>query len=124
MTAVTTATEVQAVATVESLLNPIDQLFVLDRQQKSLAAQVKTLKDGIANSYELSEKDANGKLIPHRGEKYGVKLTIENRIGSLDTEAILNALRSTEQFKDLTEENFNKKFRGESSAIIKVSPCA
>ena len=124
MTAVTTATEVQAVATVESLLNPIDQLFVLDRQQKSLAAQVKTLKDGIANSYELSEKDANGKIIPHRGEKYGVKLTIENRIGSLDTDAILNALRSTEQFKDLTEENFNKKFRGESSAIIKVSPTA
>jgi hypothetical protein len=124
MTAVTVATEVQAVATVESLLNPIDQLFVLDRQQKALASQVKTLKDGIANSYELSEKDANGKLIPHRGEKYGVKLTIENRIGSLDTEAILNALRSTEQFKDLTEEDFNKKFRGESSAIIKVSPTA
>ena len=124
MTAVTVATEVQAVATVESLLNPIDQLFVLDRQQKALASQVKTLKDGIANSYELSEKDANGKLIPHRGEKYGVKLTIENRIGSLDTEAILNALRSTEQFKDLTEENFNKKFRGESSAVIKVSPTA
>lgn len=124
MTAVTVATEVQAVATVESLLNPIDQLFVLDRQQKSLTAQVKTLKDGIANSYELSEKDANGKLIPHRGEKYGVKLTIENRIGSLDTEAILNALRSTEQFKDLTEENFNKKFRGESSAVIKVAPTA
>lgn len=122
MTAV--ATEVQAVATVESLLNPIDQLFVLDRQQKSLTAQVKTLKDGIANSYELSEKDANGKLIPHRGEKYGVKLTIENRIGSLDTEAILNALRSTEQFKDLTEEDFNKKFRGESSAVIKVAPTA
>ena len=124
MTAVTVATEVQAVATVESLLNPIDQLFVLDRQQKALASQVKTLKDGIANSYELSEKDANGKIIPHRGEKYGVKLTIENRIGSLDTEAILNALRSTEQFKDLTEEDFNKKFRGESSAIIKVSPTA
>ena len=124
MTAVTVATEVQAVATVESLLNPIDQLFVLDSQQKSLTAQVKTLKDGIANSYELSEKDANGKLIPHRGEKYGVKLTIENRIGSLDTEAILNALRSTEQFKDLTEENFNKKFRGESSAVIKVAPTA
>lgn len=124
MTAVTTATEVQAVATVESLLNPIDQLFVLDRQQKSLTAQVKTLKDGIANSYELSEKDAAGKLIPHRGEKYGVKLTIENRIGSLDTEAILNALRSTEQFKDLTEEQFNAQFRGESSAIIKVSPTA
>jgi hypothetical protein len=55
MTAVTVATEVQAVATVESLLNPIDQLSVLDRQQKALTAQVKELKDGIANSYELSD---------------------------------------------------------------------
>jgi hypothetical protein len=115
---------IQALATIESLSNDIDTLFVLDRQQKALAAQVKTLKDNIANSYELCEKDANGKLIPHRGEKYGVKLTIENRIGSLDPEAILNALRTTEQFKDLTEENFNKKFRGESSAVIKVAPTA
>ena len=73
MTAVTVATEVQAVATVESLLNPIDQLFVLDRQQKSLAAQVKTLKDGIANSYELSEKDANG-LNFYNIQKYVAKL--------------------------------------------------
>ena len=117
MTAVTVATEVQAVATVESLLNPIDQLFVLDRQQKALASQVKTLKDGIANSYELSEKDANGKIIPHRGEKYGVKLTIENRIGSVDVEAVIKAL-------GITEAEFNAKFRGESSAIIKVSPTA
>ena len=115
---------IQALATIESLSNDIDTLFVLDRQQKALAAQVKTLKDNIANSYELCEKDAAGKLIPHRGEKYGVKLTIENRIGSLDPEAILNALRTTEQFKDLTEEDFDKKFRGESSAIIKVSPTA
>jgi hypothetical protein len=128
MTAVTTATEVQAVATVESLLNPIDQLFVLDRQQKALASQVKSLKDGIANSYELSEKDANGKIIPHRGEKYGVKLTIENRVGSLNADAIMVALRGTEQFKNMTDdefvEEFNKQFRGESSAIIKVSPTA
>jgi hypothetical protein len=124
MTAVTTATEVQAVATVESLLNPIDQLFVLDRQQKSLTAQVKTLKDGIANSYELCEKDAAGKLIPHRGEKYGVKLTIENRIGSVDVEAIIKALASTKEFSGMTEEQFNVMFRGESSAVIKVAPTA
>ena len=120
----TTATLIQAVATVESLLNPIDQLFVLDREQKSLAAQVKTLKDAIANTYDVSAKDSTGKIIPHRGEKYGVKVTIENRIGSLDAEAILKALRSTEQFKDLTDEDFNKNFRGESSAVIKVSTTA
>jgi hypothetical protein len=120
----TTATLIQAVATVESLLNPIDQLFVLDREQKSLAAQVKTLKDTIANTYDVSAKDSTGKIIPHRGEKYGVKVTIENRVGSLDAEAILKALRSTEQFKDLTDEDFNKNFRGESSAVIKVSTTA
>ena len=113
----TVATEIQAVATVESLLNPIDQLFVLDRQQKALAAQVKSLKDSIANSYELSEKDANGKIIPHRGEKYGVKLTIENRIGSVNVEAIIQAM-------GITEAEFNAQFRGESLAIIKVSPTA
>ena len=122
MTAVTT--EIQAVATVESLLNPIDQLFVLDRQQKSLTAQVKSLKDGIANSYELCEKDAAGKIIPHRGEKYGVKLTIENRIGSVDVEAGIKALASTKEFAGMTEEQFNAMFRGESSAIIKVAPTA
>jgi len=120
----TTATEIQAVATVESLLNPIDQLFVLDRQQKTLAAQVKSLKDTIANTYDVSAKDAAGTIIPHRGEKYGVKVTIENRIGSLDAEAILNALRSTKEFAGLTEEQFNTQFRGESSAVIKVSATA
>jgi len=120
----TVATEIQAVATVESLLNPIDQLFVLDRQQKTLAAQVKTLKDTIANTYDVSAKDAAGKIIPHRGEKYGVKVTIENRIGSLDAEAILNALRSTKEFAGLTEEQFNKQFRGETSAVIKVTTTA
>ena len=120
----TTATQIQAVAAVESLLNPIDQLFVLDRQQKTLAAQVKTLKDTIANTYDVSAKDSTGKIIPHRGEKYGVKVTIENRIGSLDAEAILNALRSTKEFAGLTEEQFNTQFRGESSAVIKVSTTA
>jgi hypothetical protein len=120
----TTATEIQAVATVESLLNPIDQLFVLDRQQKALTAQVKSLKDTIANTYDVSAKDAAGKIIPHRGEKYGVKVTIENRIGSLDAEAVFNALRSTKEFAGLTEEQFNAQFRGESSAVIKVSTTA
>lgn len=115
---------IQALATIESLTNDIDTLAVLDRQVKDLTAQTKVLKDNIANTFGLCEKDAKGKIIPHRGEKYGVKVTIENRIGSLDAEAIIAALRSTEQFKDLTDEDFNKQFRGESSAIIKVSACA
>jgi len=115
---------IQALATIESITNDIDTLAVLDRQVKSLTAQTKVLKDNIANTFGVCEKDAKGKLIPHRGEKYGVKVTIENRIGSLDAEAIIAALRSTEQFKDLSEEDFNTQFRGESSAVIKVSACA
>ena len=113
----TVATLVQAAAALTSFANPIDTLFVLDRQQKDLAAQCKVLKDNIANQYGPSEKDAKGKIIPFAGEKYGVKVTIENRIGSVDVEAVIKAL-------GITEDEFNAKFRGESSAIIKVSPCA
>jgi hypothetical protein len=103
----TTATQIQAVATVESLLNPIDQLSVLDRQQKALAAQVKTLKDEIANNY------GEGK---HRGEKYGVRVTIENRKGSIDLEALCAHFGITAEQAE--------QFRGETSAIIKVSATA
>ncbi len=103
----TTATEIQAVATVESLLNPIDQLSVLDRQQKALAAQVKTLKDEIANSY------GEGK---HRGEKYGVRVTIENRKGSIDLEALCAHFGITAEQAE--------QFRGDSIAVIKVSATA
>ena len=103
----TVATEVQAVATVESLLNPIDQLSVLDRQQKGLAVQVKNLKDTIANTY------GEGK---HRGEKYGVRVTIEDRKGSVDMDKLCAAF-------GITEAQLNS-FRGESSAVIKVTPTA
>jgi len=100
----TVATEVQAVATVESLLNPIDQLSVLDRQQKGLAVQVKNLKDTIANTY------GEGK---HRGEKYGVRVTIENRKGSIDLDALLAHFGITAEQAE--------QFRGDSIAVIKVS---
>ena len=105
MTAVTT--EIQTVATVESLLNPIDQLSVLDRQQKGLAVQVKSLKDTIANSY------GEGK---HRGEKYGVRVTIENRKGSIDVEALCAHFGITAEQAE--------QFRGDSIAVIKVSATA
>ena len=107
MTAVTVSTEVQAVATVESLLKPIDQLSVLDRQQKALTAQVKELKDNIANAF------GEGK---HRGEKYGVRVTIENRKGSIDMEALLAHFGITAEQAE--------QFRGDSIAVIKVAPTA
>jgi hypothetical protein len=103
----TTATQIQAVAAVESLLNPIDQLSVLDRQQKALTAQVKSLKDEIANSY------GEGK---HRGEKYGVRVTIENRKGSIDMEALMAHFGITAEQAE--------QFRGDSIAVIKVSATA
>ena len=98
---------IQAVAAVESLSNDIDNLAVLDKQVKALTAQVKTLKDNIANAY------GEGK---HRGEKYGVRITIEQRKGSVDMEALCKAFGITEEQLD--------SFRGESVAVIKVSPTA
>jgi hypothetical protein len=113
----TVVAQIQALATVESITNDIDTLMVLDRQQKSLTAQVKQLKDSIANTLGETSKDADGKQVPHRGEKYGVKVTIENRVGTVDMEAVIKAL-------GLTEKEFDKQFRGESSAVIKVTTTA
>lgn len=98
---------IQALATVESLINPIDRFAVIDRQIKTLTAEAKTLKDDLANTY------GEGK---HRGEKYGLRVTIENRKGSVDMEALCKHFGITEADLD--------KFRGESSAIIKVAATA
>tara|TARA_R110000868_G_scaffold8513_3_gene44081 strand:- start:21075 stop:21392 length:318 start_codon:yes stop_codon:yes gene_type:complete len=98
---------IQALATVESLTNKIDTLAVLDRQIKNLTAETKLLKDGIANQY------GEGK---HRGEKYGVRVTIEQRKGSVDMEALCKHFGITEAQLD--------SFRGESSAVIKVAATA
>jgi hypothetical protein len=97
--------EVKAV--VESLTSDIDTLAVFDRQIKDLTAKCKTLKEAIANQY------GEGK---HRGEKYGVRVTIENRKGSVDMEALCKAFGITEEQLDT--------FRGESSAVIKVTVTA
>jgi hypothetical protein len=101
----TTATLIQATATVESLVNPIDTLAVLDRQVKDLTAQTKVIKDQLANQY------GEGKF---RGEKYGVRITIENRKGTIDMEALLAHFGITAEQAE--------QFRGPSSAIIKVAP--
>ena len=107
---------IQALATIESLSNDIDTLFVLDRQQKSLAAQVKTLKDNIANTYGETSKDANDKQIPHRGEKYGVTVVIANVKGTVDYDALIKHFGITEAQLD--------SFRKEGSARITVTPTA
>jgi len=98
---------IQAAAVVESLVNDIDQLAVLDRQLKALEAQVKALKADIANSY------GEGK---HCGEQYGVKVGLEERKGSVDMESLCKAY-------NITEADLNK-FRGKSIAVIKVTPTA
>jgi hypothetical protein len=101
----TTATLIQATATVESLANSIDTLAVLDRQAKQIASQVKTLKDEIANTY------GEGK---HRGEKYGVNVVIANVKGTVDYEALCAHF-------GITDEQL-EQFRKASSARITVTP--
>ena len=96
---------IQALATVESLTNDIDTLAVLDRQVKDLTAKCKSLKEDLANQY------GEGKF---RGEKYGVRITLEQRKGSVDMEALCKSFGITEEQLD--------SFRGEASAIIKVAP--
>ena len=107
---------IQALATVESLNSDIDTLMVLDRQQKSLTAQVKQLKDNIANTFGETSKDASGKQIPHRGEKYGVTVVMANVKGSVDYDALCKHFGITEAQLD--------QFRKESSARITVTPVA
>ena len=87
-------TTIQALATIESITNEIDTLAVLDRQVKDLEAKCKVLKDSIANTYGLCEKDAKGKLIPHRGEKYGVTVSLCNTT-TVDYKGLLAELGAT-----------------------------
>ncbi len=98
---------IQALATVESLSNKIDTLAVLDRQVKTLTAECKSLKDDLANTY------GEGK---HRGEKYGVRITIEQRKGSVDMEALCKHFGITDAQLDA--------FRGDAVAVIKVAATA
>lgn len=73
---------IQSVAHIESLLNPIDRLAILDRQIKELTEQSKALKDEVANTY------GEGK---HRGEKYGVTVTL-CKTATVDYKALLAEL--------------------------------
>lgn len=82
----TTAT-IQAVATLSSLANPIDQLAVLDTEIKRLEAITKQLKADISNEF------GEGK---HRGEKYGVTVSLCNT-SKVDYKALLADLGVTDE---------------------------
>ena len=85
----------------------IDELAQLDQRVKSDTARCKELKDQIANEY------GEGK---HRGAVFGVRVTIEQRKGSVDIKALCAHFGISEEQLD--------QFRGEPLAIIKVSPTA
>ena len=83
--------------------NDIDHLAMLDKQIKLMTAELKAAKDAVANKY------GEGK---HRGEMYGVNVTIEQREGTVDKDALYAAFGITEA--DIA------KFRAPAIAVIKV----
>ena len=106
---------IQATATVESLVNDIDALYVLDQQAKELAKQVKDMKDAIANKYGESAKNADGKSIPHKGELHSALVQLQSVKGTVDLEKVMLALQ-------MTEKEFDIAYRGNDSARIVVTP--
>lgn len=82
-----TQATIQAVAALSSMVNPIDQLAVLDTEIKRLEAITKQLKADIAN--QMGE----GKF---RGEKYGVTVSLCNT-KKVDYSALLAELGCTDE---------------------------
>ena len=66
---------IQALAVVESFKSDIDSLYVLDQQAKSLAEQVKAMKDAIANKY--GEGEFKGELHSVTVKMFPVKGTVD-----------------------------------------------
>ena len=101
----TTATLIQATATVESLQNDIDALYVLDQQAKALADKVKELKASSANKYDVGT---------HKGELHSVNVALFEVKGTVDYQALCVAY-------GITEDKLNE-FRKEGRADIRVTP--
>ena len=101
----TTATLIQATATIESLANDIDALYVLDQQAKALADKVKELKASIANKYDVGT---------HKGELHSVNVALFEVKGTVDYQALCVAY-------GITEDKLNE-FRKEGRADIRVTP--
>jgi len=101
----TTATLIQATATIESLANDIDALYVLDQQAKALADKVKELKASIANKYDVGT---------HKGELHSVNVALFEVKGTVDYSALCVAYGITDTVLDT--------FRKEGRADIRVTP--
>jgi len=100
-----TQANIQALATVETLSNDIDALYVLDQQAKALADQVKAMKGDIANKY------GEGK---HAGELHSVTVALVEVKGSVDYAALCVQYGITDAVLDT--------FRKEGRADIRVTP--
>ena len=101
----TVATTIQTEATLVSLTNDIDALYVLDQQAKALADKVKEMKASIANKYDVGT---------HAGELHSVTVALIEVKGTVDYAALCVEY-------GITEGTLNK-FRKESRADIRVSP--
>jgi hypothetical protein len=100
-----TQATIQALATVESLANDIDALYVLDQQAKALADQVKAMKDAIANKYGEGE---------HKGELHSVTVKMVAVSGTVDYAKLCVAYGIQKDVLDT--------FRKEGRADIRVTP--
>lgn len=85
----------------------IDELAQLDAQVKIATARCKVLKDQIANTF------GEGKF---RGTTFGVRVTIEQRKGTVDLKALCEAFGITDEQVE--------QYRSDPLAIIKVTPTA
>jgi hypothetical protein len=71
----TVAAQIQTEATIVSLANDIDALYVLDQQYKALEAQIKAIKADLANKYGEGE---------HKGELHSVTIKMVAVKGTVD----------------------------------------
>jgi DNA-binding protein YbaB len=71
----TVAAQIQTEATIVSLANDIDALYVLDQQYKALEAQIKAIKAELANKYGEGE---------HKGELHSVTIKMVAVKGNVD----------------------------------------
>jgi hypothetical protein len=100
-----TQATIQALATIESLSNDIDALYVLDQQAKALADQVKAMKTAIANKYDVGT---------HAGELHSVNVALFEVKGTVDYAALCDKYGITDADLDA--------FRKPGRVDIRVTP--
>ena len=101
----TVAAQIQTEATLVSLANDIDALYVLDQQYKALEAQIKALKGDIANKYGEGE---------HKGELHSVTVKMVPVKGTVDYGKLCVAYGIQDDVLDT--------FRKAGRADIRVTP--